>query len=94
MGTKARKDNSCKCHGGGHGLTSLKLPVGGTGGEEALTFYENATRRRTMHNRCTSPRPVIFVLHYYYVMTLVITVVSSYDTDLSSEEKIDDGFQG
>lgn len=31
-GTWGWKDNSCKCHQGGRGLTSLKLPVGETDG--------------------------------------------------------------
>lgn len=33
-GTRRWKDNSCKCHQGGQGLTSLKLPVGETDGRE------------------------------------------------------------
>lgn len=33
-GTRGWKDNSCKCHQGGQGLTSLKLPVGETDGRE------------------------------------------------------------
>lgn len=33
-GTQGWEDNSCKCHQGGQGLTSLKLPVGETDGRE------------------------------------------------------------
>lgn len=35
---KREEDNSCKCHRRGQGLTSLKLPVGGTEGRECWHF--------------------------------------------------------
>lgn len=48
-GTQRWKDNSCKCHKRGQGLTSLELPVGETDGRERwhLTSLERSQRRIT-----------------------------------------------